>query len=268
MAEEKRDERKRSPGKFEKVDRWVTALTAIPVLGIILKTAFQKLSEKGAEKLTKKLETILGFDTTTASKSVADEIVYAAALYSTEAKLTTEERGKIDDFEVYLRNQNSKKAEAYVLFVAHIVQQLKRETKKSQNPKKGETGPREETSFIDYEKGFALAGEFFKELLKRDKPEEKVLFLQGKNVFSLISLEKKSTLPETLRRIAKSTGDAAIQAGKSIAEDQKDNLAKISAELKKIPTITNNGLREVALPLARRSRKYREKPDWKKWLLN
>ncbi len=161
MTDEKKEEGRRGPGKFEKIDRWVTALTAIPVFGIILKTAFQKLSEKGAEKLTKKLETILGFDTAAASKSVADEIVYAAALYSTEAKLTTDDRAKIDDFEVYLRNQNPKKAEAYVLFVAHIVQQLKRETKKSQNPKKGETGPREETSFTDYEKGFVLAGEIF-----------------------------------------------------------------------------------------------------------
>lgn len=222
MTEEKKEERKRSPGKFEKIDRWVTALTAIPVLGIILKTAFQKLSEKGAEKLTKKLETILGFDTTTASKSVADEIVYAAALYSTEAKLTTNDREKIDDFEVYLRNQDPKKAEAYVLFVAHIVMQLKRETKKSQNPKKGESGPREETSFTDYEKGFALTGEFFKELLKRDKPEEKVSFLQGKNVFSLIS-EKKET-NDFFQKVA----EAAKKASLLFAENQKANIAELN----------------------------------------
>lgn len=218
MADEKKDAgtTSRGPGKFEKIDRWVTALTAIPVLGIILKTAFQKLSEKGAEKLTKKLETILGFDTTAASKSVADEIVYAAALYSSEAKLTPDERAKIDNFEVYLRDQDPKKAEAYVLFVAHIVQQLKRETKKSQNPKKGETGPREETSFTDYEKGFALAEEFFKELLKRDSDDEKIKFLQGKNVFSLIS--EKKTSP---------AGDFFKKTGKKFAESQKENLVEL-----------------------------------------
>lgn len=218
MADEKKDAgtTSRGPGKFEKIDRWVTALTAIPVLGIILKTAFQKLSEKGAEKLTKKLETILGFDTTAASKSVADEIVYAAALYSPEAKLTPDERAKIDNFEVYLRNQDPKKAEAYVLFVAHIVQQLKRETKKSQNPKKGGTGPREETSFTDYEKGFALAGEFFKELLKRDSDDEKIKFLQGKNVFSLISEKKTSSASDFIKK-----------TGKKFAESQKKNLAEL-----------------------------------------
>lgn len=68
----------------------------------------------------------------------------------------------------------------------------------------------------------------------------------------------------TAKELAERTGTVFSK----VLSSQKENIGKISTELKKIPTITNKGLREVALPLARRSREYREKSNWKKWLLN
>ena len=196
---EEKDKENRSPGKLEKVDHWIAALTAIPVLGIILKTALNKLGEKGAEKLAEKLGDVMGLNFLSAEKSVSDEILYAAALYSPEAGLSTDEREKIDAFEASLRKSDAKKCEAYVLFVAKMVSQLKKESGGNQ----GKNGGTPSKPSVDFSKGFVAAGFFLKELVKRATDEEKIAFLKGKNVFSLIQKRKPSFADKAKKTIKK-----------------------------------------------------------------
>lgn len=222
---EEPEEKKSGLGKLEKLDRWATALMAIPILGIIIKMAFEKLGVKGAEKLTNKLETILGLNTKSAGTNVTDEIIYAAALYSTEAALTSTERETIDTFEIALRGKDAKKATAFVLFIAQIVVQFKQEVT---HHKKETNAPLEEESFNDFSKGFALAGEFFKELLKRRNDEDKIAFLQGKNVFSLIPAEKTPLLNmDEIKKVATNMLTEISKNGKASQTDLQRNLTTL-----------------------------------------
>lgn len=198
-----------------KISKWWSTLIALPVVGIVIKEIISKLSEKGAENLTKRLAKVLGMGTEGAKRSVTDEILYAMALYSREAGLTTDEIKTLDEFEIKLRStcknpdddkdyEGCLKAEAYVLYVANILDQLKKEIKEINTPKKGASGPKTEATHQDYTKGFDQAGRFFKELLKREDFEKKVEFLKGKNVFSLIS--KKKEADPILEALKKFTG--------------------------------------------------------------
>jgi hypothetical protein len=241
-----------------RISRWWGALLGLPVIGIVIKEIIGKMSEKSAENLTKRVAKALGMGTEGAKKSVTDEILYAMALYSPEAGLTPNEIKTLDEFEVWLRGEDLKelkekgakkaeakkagaekaadekteedetgeRAEAYVLFVANILNELKKETKEIVNPKKGTSGPKTETVHPDYSVGFIQAGRFFKELLKRTTDEKKVEFLRGKNVFSLISRAKEpDPILEALKRLT-GFSEETLRAGYKKANEEAKKLSE------------------------------------------
>lgn len=226
----------------EKLDRWATAINAlisIPIIGYILKNVFGKVSEKGAEKLGKKIEEALGLGTKDASKKIGDEILYNLALYSPDNGLTEDQVSEVDEFEGELRSKDSEKAEAYVLFVAHKLEKLKRPIKKVHTPKKGEPGPKEEAAYDDYEKGFKTVGTFLKELLKHrgdtneETFEKRVAFLQSKNVFSLISEKKSSPIAEWLKNFVKDAPEKVEVFVKEAANSLDAGAEKLAREIEK-----------------------------------
>jgi len=191
------DEKKHGGASFiEKIDRWVTALTAIPVLGIIVKKVFEKISEKGVEKIGKRVEKILGFDLEGAKRDVSDEIIYGVAVNALNNEV---KEMQVDAFEERLRREDAKKAEAFILFVAKIVMRFEREIRETVNPPKGSTDPKIEQSYKSLAEGIEYAKKFLESLLKNVGSDEdetfskRVAFLQGKNVFSLISPDKKES---------------------------------------------------------------------------
>lgn len=172
----------------EKIDRLATgfaAITSIPVFGFIVKMIFDKIQERGAAALGKRIENILGVGLEDAKKDVSDEIIYGVAV----SQLADLEQPEIDKFERDLRTENNgkdkDKAEAFVLFVAKIVKTFERKTDNNIQ------------TCQNIEDGLKHAKKFLEALLKNKgaNPEEtfdlRVKFLEGKNVFSLIKVKKE-----------------------------------------------------------------------------
>jgi len=194
----------------EKIDRWATgfaAITSIPVFGFFVNMIFEKIKEKGAEALGKRIENILGVGLEDAKKDVTDEIIYSVAV----ASLTEDEQKEIDCFERRLRAEDKNKAEALILFVAKMIKTFEREVKETVAPAKGASGPKTEQSYKKIEEGISHAVNFLRALLRNSCPQEddtfrsRVNFLEGKNVFSLIK-EKKTPLNEKARETAEKVG--------------------------------------------------------------
>lgn len=189
----------------EKIDRWATAfaaLTSIPILGMIIKLVSDKITEKGAEAIKKRVEDILGISLEDAKRDVVDEIVYSVAV----ASLTEDEQKEVDCFERRLRAEDKNKAEALILFIAKMVKTFERDVKETINPKKGDSGPKVENSYKSIAEGLLHAVNFLRSLMRNTCPNEddtfkaRVAFLEGKNVFSLI---KKKVEPHPIFKKAK-----------------------------------------------------------------
>lgn len=217
-------------GFWEKVDRWVTAATAIPVFGIVLKKLFESVAEKGADKLQKKIEKALG-TLSEAKKDVTDEVLYNVAAYS----LSEAEADELDSFEIRLRLENKEQAEAFVLYIAKIIQMFERETTKATNPKKGESGPRVEQKYKKLEEGIERAQKILKALLKKTGADDnatfkaRVAYLEGKNVFSLIQAKKEpSKILAVAKEFGNKTADKAKSTGGKIVDNQKTNFSDLS----------------------------------------
>ena len=194
----------------EKIDRLATgfaAITSIPVFGLIVKMIFDKIQEKGAEALGKRIENILGVGLEDAKKDVSDEIIYSVAV----ASLTENEQKEVDCFERRLRAEDKNKAEALILFVAKMVKMFEQEVKEATHPKKGESGPSVSRVYKKIEEGVEHAKNFLKAMLgnscqlEEDTFRSRVAFLEGKNVFSLIK-EKKTPLNEKAKETAEKVG--------------------------------------------------------------
>lgn len=221
----------------EKVDRWLTTITAVPVFGAILKMAFDKLTEKGAEKLTLRVEKILGFSTEDAQKSLTDEIIYALVV----SAFSEPEQVQLDSFEVRLRKDAREKAQAYVLFVAQMVSEFVYETKKTISPAKGQSGPSTTETLKNYDKGIECAKSFLGGLLRKSGANEDETFkfraeyLEGKNVFSLIKPKK---------------GDSPLKAGfekaKTAVKDMTAGTGTIKVSTAGIESLTERIKRKRA----------------------
>ncbi len=183
------------PKLAEKVDRWVTGITAIPVLGVVLKAAWDKfvptMAEKGAKKLQERLERFVGINTEDAQRSLRDEFIYSLAVAAFEVP----EQEEIDNFEIRLRNDGEEQAEAFVLFIAQKISEFVFETKKTTQPfAKGQ--PIISETFTNYDKGVVNAKVFLEAMLRRRGSSDdetfqlRVAYLKGKNVFSLIKPPK------------------------------------------------------------------------------
>jgi len=216
-------------GKIEKIDRFLTTITAIPVLGWMIKKAFDKLSEKGAEKLSEKVEKIISVDTEGAKKDISDEIIYGVAVYG----LTDNLPDAADKFEDELRKSNKDQAEAFVLYVAKIVKMFERDIKEILQPGKGQSGPKIEQDYKDFEKGLQEARKFLAALLIKQTFIERVTYLQGKNVFSLIPPPKKSMLDNlspTLKSALKKFEESGEESKKEILAEIKKARTKVKGE--------------------------------------
>lgn len=194
------DATKRNDSLKEKIDRLANgfaAIASIPVFGFIVKMIFDKIKEKGAEALGKRIENILGVGLEDAKKDVSDEIIYGVAV----SQLTDSEQLEIDKFERDLRTENNgkdkDKAEAFVLFVAKIVKTFERKTDNSIQ------------ACQNIEDGLKHAKKFLESLLRNKTDEEKIHFLEGRNVFSLIKEKKKPLWEEGMEGLNKAKENAA-----------------------------------------------------------
>lgn len=168
---------------------------------------------------------VLAGNTKESRKSVRDEILYGAAVYS----LNVTESPEVSAFETRLRKNNAPKAEAFVLFVAKGVEEFRRENKKTTTPKRGTSGPSVEQAYNTFGEGLSWAGKFLRELISQKGANDqetftkRVAFLKGKNVFSLIP-PKKEPLPIVVK--AKKIGkDIVEEVGKS----QQGNITDLTA---------------------------------------
>ncbi|KKP98172.1 MAG: hypothetical protein US25_C0085G0006 [Candidatus Moranbacteria bacterium GW2011_GWE1_36_7] len=219
----------------EKIDRWVTGLTAIPVFGVMLKMLLDKITEKGTEKIMKRLEKVLGLDVEGAKKDITDEIIYSVAVNALDDVSARD----VDAFEERLRREDKEKAEAFVLFVAKIVSQFEREVKKTENPKKGESGPSTTQTYKDLEEGIKHAKKFLESLLLNVGADadvtfnSRVAFLQGKNVFSLIKPKRvESVFEKKAEELAGKAYEAIKEGVKNGADKVKENITSIPSDAK------------------------------------
>lgn len=208
---------------LEKFDEFLIAGLLIP-LG---KKIFDRMAEKGVEKVEKRIEKILGLNIEEARRDITDEILYSNVVY----RMTDIEAQEIDAFEERLRRENAQQAEAFVLYIAKIVKQFERNIKEAAAPKKGEPGPRIEQEYKNLQYGIESAINVLRALLAKtgrneeEKFKAKVAFLQGKNVFSLIPPEKK---PDPIAEVGKKAFKKIHELGKELAGSQEASLADLA----------------------------------------
>lgn len=208
--------------KFEKIDRWITTITAIPVLGFVIKKVFEKVGEKGAEKLTKKVEQVLGIAITETGEGIGDEILYNAAVHYINDDIKIADA---DKFRSELKAHDPKKAEAYALYIAKTIKGFERQAKQVRQISKTE---RTEFSFVKIEEGLVQAKKFILRLLSKPDFTERLKFLEDENVFSLIPLAKGPAPIENIFKnffnFAKESASKSGGVGKKIADHQNANL--------------------------------------------
>ncbi|HLN19413.1 MAG TPA: hypothetical protein VK255_04575 [Patescibacteria group bacterium] len=179
-----------------------------------LATAGEKTGQKVGEKISKKAHEVLGLSTDDAKKSTDDEDYFGAAVNA----LSDPEADEINAFEARLRQDNSDRACAFVLFVARKIQKFEREEKKTEKPPKGQSGPVTVTTVKVIDDGVRQAVLFLKALLRQkvgDKADQtynddltyqkRVAFLEWKNIFSLISEKKSSPASDYAKKAAEAT---------------------------------------------------------------
>ncbi len=220
----------------EKLDRWITALTAIPVFGIIIKKVFDKIGEKGAEKIHERVEKILGFDLEKAKKDVSDEIIYGIVVNALN-DMTKED--EMDALEARLRREDKEKAEALVLYVAKMVMRFERDIKETVNPPKGSSDPKIEQAYKSIQEGIGHAKNFLESLLRKtgaDAEETfqvRVAFLQGKNVFSLVKEKKaESQFSQKMKEIFSDGKGKFVDTIKGIISQAKEERLSFSDDCK------------------------------------
>lgn len=218
MAEEKKEERKRggilSVLFGEGADRTTTfGMLAVAVV-YMGKKIWDKVSEKAIDKAVevgeKKVAKVLGLEE--ARKGWDDEFLFRIALHGLNDE---KKRKNINLFKDELEEADHNKAEAFVLYVANMLQKHERQQKKSWRLGKNKDAPRVEEIAKLYD--LTYTNEFFDDLLASD---EKIRFLKKEKVFSLIPPEKK---------FLKSVGDACSR----IADKVTTKKEPLTAEIKR-----------------------------------
>lgn len=67
------DTEKNKTGILEKIEFWITTITAVPILGIVLKNLFTSFADKGVEKLHSKVGEAFGLNSDEAMKTDKDD---------------------------------------------------------------------------------------------------------------------------------------------------------------------------------------------------
>lgn len=233
----------------EKIGRWITGLTAIPIFGGLIEALFKKGGEVVAEKIQKRLSKILGTNVAEANKDITDEIIYSVAVNALDDVSARD----VDAFEERLRREDKEKAEAFVLFIAKVVSQFEREVKKTENPKKGESGPSTTQTYKDLEEGIKHAKKFLESLLLNVGADAdatfnaRVAFLQGKNVFSLIKPKKEDNVEKVV--------DAGIAFGKEFYSKTTKKFTDVSTNVNEsTKSYEERSIERLAASKARRMR--------------
>lgn len=176
---EKKEEGKTSLDKGEKLDRIFTHFSVAAILTYIAKMLFDRLTEKGVEHFTKKVEAKLAPDTEKARTRFDDEGTYLRTIL-TEA-LGEEDANKALDFEGDLRQENPALAEAYVLALAKLARQF------------------EEGGNKDL--GSASVVKLVQLLIQRNTFEERVKFVKDRGIEALISPPKSDPVGKVVKFI-------------------------------------------------------------------
>jgi hypothetical protein len=214
----------------EKTYNWLKGLATIPVIGVIGTMIFDKITEKTASTIQKRLEKILGLGVEEANKDITDELIYCAAVNG----LDVADVSAIDAFEERLRREEPDKAQAFVLFVAKLVSQFEREERPgNHNKKKGDPEPSKTQIYKNLDEGFKHAKKFLEALLRNKTFAKRVAFLQGKNVFSLIKPKSKESVFEKKAEEIVTKAYEGVKAGvKTGAGAIVENLSSIPGEAK------------------------------------
>jgi hypothetical protein len=212
---------------MERFDHWLATITAIPVFGFILKRLFDKVTQKGAEHLEKKVGTIFGLEVEETGKGFDDEILFGEA----KRHLQASEQQQVEDFRLWLRKKNKQKAEAFVLGVAKAVKAFEKQIKKTDpnggGRKSNQSREKTERSFFEYDHSWS--DNFFARLLTRtnDKDKEQFVFVE-ENFQSLVCPKKK---PLSVIKIAKKAVEKTAQVIKKGTPKIKVDLEKSDREL-------------------------------------
>jgi hypothetical protein len=200
----------KSSSFIEKADRIITAATAIPVFSGIFKKAFDFGKEHFKDEFVAEFKKAIGNDTDQAAKDPEDEQLYGFAINT----LSPMEKKVAKSFEFELRAFDKKKAESYVLWVAKIVKRFEKTIKKTTTPPKNSTDPKEESTIVDISEGCIQGALFISDVIENPTFQERVSYLDGSNVFSLISEKKSSLIGEAVKSGKKDVTNG-IQAANS-----------------------------------------------------
>jgi len=244
MAEEKKEEKREEKKKSgilktlfgEGADRTATFGMLAAGAAYVGKKIWDRVSEKAIEKAVevgeKKVAKVLGLEE--AKRGWDDEFLFRIALHGLNDDT---KRKLINQFKDELDEADSNKAEAFVLYVANMLQMHEKQQKKSWKLGKSKGAPRMEEVAKFYD--FTYTNEFFDDLLAS---KEKIRFLKKEKVFSLIPSEKKflKSVEDACSRIAdkvaakKEPLTAEIKrATAEIAESQSKNLDSMAKSAKR-----------------------------------
>ena len=231
MAEEKKHKEHHTP--WQSLNNWVTALTAFPVAGLVLKEVSEIILKKGAEKLQQKVGEILG-TLDQAKKDPTDEILHNCALYSMSEEKDWKE---IEVFMRRFRSEKPEKAEAFVFYIAKTVLLFERDVTETNTPKKGSGEPKIQVKYKDIKAGIEETHKFLRAFLeeKGDDDEktylQRIAFLEGKNVFSTIPAEPHLWV----KKAKEKSKEFAAKKTKEIIKGEKANrksFAQFAADLR------------------------------------
>lgn len=199
MAEKKESGEKTVLDKGEKRDRILTNFSVAAILAYVGRLLFDRLTQKGVEHVTKKVEAKLGLGTEEARESFVDESVYLENVLTEE--LGEEDAKRALNFEEDLRREHPQLAEAYVLALAKLHRQFK------------EDGSRP---------GDASVVKLIQILLQLDTFEERVAFIKGRGIEALISPPKT----DLLQKLSHANFDGLKQEARKLEKQFQDQLKK------------------------------------------
>jgi hypothetical protein len=203
---------------------WFQTLIAIPVFGIAIKEIVEYMSKKGAEKIIKRVDVALGVTVEETGKGFGDEILTREAIRA----LSDPDQQKVENFRLWLRNNNPRKADAFTLGIAKAVKAFEKQIKQTHAAGGGRTGrPLDKTETAKVEYDHSWSKNFFARLITRtaNRDKDKFVFLE-ENFQSLVLPERKPlSVPEGLKKI--------LESAEGVTEEGIDELTEGVKRLRK-----------------------------------
>jgi len=179
-----------------------------------------------AKDTVRKVEDMVSGNTSKAKKSSTDELYFNSVIRKMRSMSDPgkENARKVRTLEDQLREDTTRPGagEAFVLFIAQAVDRFsvtkkpRQQQQKNKGKNDADNTPQEEFSFRDISAGVEWAIAFIEELLEHETYEKQVKFLEGRNVFSLIS--NPSALKLVIDK-AKELGKDGLEKSKELVKD-------------------------------------------------